>query len=606
MHQSYTGHSYDGKPTDPLGVEPAQMGAGSDPGAALPVHHDSGAGNGALIESHGGAALVSWDNLSSLMGLVPLFVAGEGGRTRLGVYSDVKQMMLQVPLGSAGEARAALAPGAGSLRMPNQDLMAVLRDAARVVPRLEALDMLGPGIHLLDQVVVVVTGGRVLAQRHNERWMENRGPIIGQKVALVGGRDWLPWTVDALNRPGLSLKNLLTILRFGLDQCWGFANPTAGPVLTSICPVVLLLMELWEQLFQGQVIGDSHSGKSKLLDRISSLAPNHFRTTDITVAGLRGLLSQSTLWLAFDEAESDGGSDITRVVEALRAGTQAGHSVVRGRPDGSYAEQMLRTSVLFCAITPIPQRTQDWNRFILFQVDHEPGKADPEVLFKAFLSTSTGLSMTEFAQALFVAVMDSVEAIRDAYATLKTNPPAPLAALEYRLQQTLLPFLAVAEAAGQPTNDIAEAVVDEMLEQAEMAWASSPEQQLRRCVLHGMLPAQAWIPGQDGVSRPALVRTTCLAQIKFNMERNVSAQDISEAGIKLRLEENGTHVWVNWVTAKQTILRNTRFERTPDVTLASIAKNMTGYVNAGRERIGSKQLRGSWFFVSREEIAGIE
>lgn len=95
MHQSsYTGPNYEGNPTDQLGLQPGQMGAGSDPGAALPVHHDPGTGNGMLIESHGGAALGSWDNLSSLRGLVPLFVAGEGGRTRLGVYSDVKQMML--------------------------------------------------------------------------------------------------------------------------------------------------------------------------------------------------------------------------------------------------------------------------------------------------------------------------------------------------------------------------------------------------------------------------------------------------------------------------------------------------------------------------------
>ena len=79
-----------------------------------------------------------------------------------------------------------------------------------------------------------------------------------------------------------------------------------------------------------------------------------------------------------------------------------------------------------------------------------------------------------------------------------------------------------------------------------------------------------------------------------------------EVGIKLRVAEHGVHVWVNWVTAKQTILRNTRFERTPDVKLASIAKNMTGYMNKGRERIGSKQLRGTWFFVPREEIVGIE
>ena len=157
----------------------------------------------------------------------------------------------------------------------------------------------------------------------------------------------------------------------------GISDPIAGPVLASICPVILLLMDLWEQLFEGQVLGDSHSGKSKLLDVFCSLAMNHFRTTDITEAGLRGVLSRSTLWLAFDEAESDGASDVQRVVEALRAGSQAGHTVVRGRPDGSYAEQILRTSVLFCAITPIPQRTQDWNRFVLLQLDQQPGRADP-------------------------------------------------------------------------------------------------------------------------------------------------------------------------------------------------------------------------------------
>lgn len=66
------------------------------------------------------------------------------------------------------------------------------------------------------------------------------------------------------------------------------------------------------------------------------------------------------------------------------------------------------------------------------------------------------------------------------------------------------------------------------------------------------------------------------------------------------------HVWVNWVTAKQTILRGTRFERTSDVTLAGIARNMSGYADSKRERLGGTQLRGVWFFVPREEITGVE
>ena len=109
--------------------------------------------------------------------------------------------------------------------MENADLMAALWDAAKVVPRLEALDALGQGIHALQEAVVVVSGGRVLVKRHPEHWLENRGPIIGQKVALVGGRDWLRWTVADLNRPNLGLFELLTILRSGLQKCWGFRTP---------------------------------------------------------------------------------------------------------------------------------------------------------------------------------------------------------------------------------------------------------------------------------------------------------------------------------------------------------------------------------------------
>ena len=77
-----------------------------------------------------------------------------------------------------------------------------------------------------------------------------------------------------------------------------------------------------------------------------------------------------------------------------------------------------------------------------------------------------------------------------------------------------------------------------------------------------------------------------------------------EAGIKLNRVQEGMLVFVNWVTAKQTILRGTRFEKETEAALAGIAKGMDGYDLAKRERLAGHQARGCWFFVSNMEISG--
>jgi hypothetical protein len=108
------------------------------------------------------------------------------------------------------------------------------------------------------------------------------------------------------------------------------------------------------------VTGDAGSGKSTL-DRLLSIVMGGEQglvtTTDATEAGLRSVVRQSTLPIAFDEAEADN----RRMAGVIKFARQAasGGMVLRGSADHKGAEFRVRSCFLFSSILIPPLGDQD-------------------------------------------------------------------------------------------------------------------------------------------------------------------------------------------------------------------------------------------------------
>lgn len=133
------------------------------------------------------------------------------------------------------------------------------------------------------------------------------------------------------------------------------------------------------------ITGDAGTGKSTAQDLIRGVLGGTgamLRGTDVTEAGVRQYLMQSTVPVLLDEAEPDADERRSRIGDVVKLARQAasGGVVLRGGQDHQGREFKARSSFLFSSILVPPLLDQDISRLALLELlPMEPGAVAPKL-----------------------------------------------------------------------------------------------------------------------------------------------------------------------------------------------------------------------------------
>ena len=410
----------------------------------------------------------------------PIAYEKDGAQTWLVVYSKRDGRLYRLSLSPGVHIEGQLAPLVGPVKpfvekavyphfqeqSTNQDvryrdiLLTALQEWARQVPPMDTFRRKASGVHILGDAALVVSGSRALLRQVGQPWTELQSPVIYRSEATylaecVAGDEWLPFTVDQLNRP-LSIDALAAfkLLEGLLRAAWKFRQDS-DYTLHALMPFAFTVADLFPRKPTIHVMAPSASGKSRLLKGYygrsegesypvgGPLVLNSMNVDDISVAGLEKLANAGLL-LIVDEQEIEQQPHVKGVVRTTRSASTAGSRTVRGKPEGGTRESFVHFPALFASIDPIAKEDQDINRWVVTEPVHEDERAAPEDVAQDYWHRE-GVDPAEVRRTIFKWSVEHAAELRKAYAQVRANPVEGIKASSH-YREALLPALAVAKA----------------------------------------------------------------------------------------------------------------------------------------------------------------
>ena len=396
----------------------------------------------------------------------------------------------------------------------NDILSAVVMEWARQVPWIDTFRRKASGVHILGDAALVVSGPHALLRQAGQPWTELQSPVIYCSEATYlaecgAGDDWLPFTVDQLNRP-LTLDALAVyrLLEGLLHEAWKFKQDS-DYTLHALMPFAFIVADLFPRRPTIHVMAPSASGKSRLLKGYygksegesypvgGPLVPNALTVDDISAAGLEKLANAGLL-LIVDEQEIEQQPHVKGVVRTTRSASTAGSRTVRGKPEGGTREFSVHYPALFASITRLAEMDQDINRWVVTEPVHEDARPAPEDVAQDYWHRK-GVDPAEVRRTVFKWSVEHAAELRKAYAQVQADPVEGDIKMSSHYKEALLSALAVAKAI-LPDDEypqIAAKLLEEKSESWQQARSVTGEGVWEMILNTGFLPALGL---EDGIT----------------------------------------------------------------------------------------------------------
>lgn len=311
----------------------------------------------------------------------------------------------------------------------------------------------------------IVCGADVFAVRrddgHNTIYEQLEGPSDNGIIFDVGikGNVEEPWFPGGLSVKKLDdgknadLKKLYNDLVHLFDIGYKFKNQDITTKLLAALMLAYPTMDAFERPLLMFVTGDTSSGKTSLLSTFSGLGYGQIRllhasqgTENYTAASVASMCNCNSLLLALDEFESTDnrtGEEVRKILEMVRPLISGEARRVRGRPDGTHYESILRMPIIFSAIQGA-ERPQDLNRMLIVEMKKIAGKNSPvTVILDEFGEARIEEMGREIATAMYphaLTLAQHEKDIRHEFRELQTSLPFTV---EWRFASSLYSALAV-------------------------------------------------------------------------------------------------------------------------------------------------------------------
>jgi len=344
-----------------------------------------------------------------------------------------------------------------------------VQSLARGAPDFMSSRQYRQGYHCIDlptkqRVEYIVCGADVFALRREGdklTYEQLEGPSDNGVIFDVGIRGNVeePWFPTGLSVKKLEdgkdtdLKKLYDDLVHLFDIGYKFKNQDITTQLLAALMLTFPVMDAFERPLLMFVTGDTSSGKTSLLSTFSGLGYGQVRllyasqgTENYTAASVASMCNANSLLLVLDEFESSDnrmGEEVRKILEMVRGLISGETKRVRGRPDGSHYESILRMPIIFAAIQGA-ERPQDLNRMLMIEMKKITGKNSPiTVILDEFgedriaeMGRQIATAMYPHAQVLAQYEKEIRKEFRDLQATLPFT-------VEWRFASSLFSALAV-------------------------------------------------------------------------------------------------------------------------------------------------------------------
>jgi len=271
-------------------------------------------------------------------------------------------------------------------------------------------------------VEYLVCGADVFAIRRDGpkvTYEQLEGPSENGIIFDVGikGNVEEPWYPGGLSIKKLNdgkeadLKKLYDDLVHLYDIGYKFKNQEVTTQLLAALMLVFPIMDAFERPLMLFVSGDTHSGKTSLLSTFSGLGYAGIRllyasqgTENYTAASVASMCNCDSRLAVLDEFESNNtrtGEEVRKILEMVRGLISGETRRIRGRPDGTHYESILRMPIIFAAIQGA-ERPQDLNRMLMVEMKKIKGKNNPvNVILHEFGQTRIEEMAHEVTTAMF-------------------------------------------------------------------------------------------------------------------------------------------------------------------------------------------------------------
>jgi hypothetical protein len=348
----------------------------------------------------------------------------------------------------------------------------------------------------------------------------------------------------------------------------------------------------------------SNSGKSKLLnglyhghepDMLGGLCPCSHLVTDFSTAGLLGALANTSMPVLLDEFESSEKRQdaVNEVLALLRASSTGGAGRLRGTKDLRARIDRLSLPVLAGSIEPIGQNDADANRWLVTELEHDPGHDHPRNTTLQVVR-ERGIKWNELRRAVALGLTARVGELEQAFHGLREDRSIPgRESVDSRFLEGILPLLAVAKVLGQDWREIARVIIVAKCGDIVEARKSRRGNRLLETLLATPITiCDDWTG--TGTTR-ITTRTTLRAQI----DEGKKTVNLPEYGIRLEQERGKYALFVYFPTAMRSdLLRGSEFAAAPARHLTQIARDCDFWIDGAHvKKLGGSAQRVTVFHI---------
>lgn len=429
------------------------------------------------------------------------------GTTSLLVWSRRKKVMREIPLNSVSSMRGVLEADLGMLdvfiqqelgeppflsykldakgnpraipfNVKRQFIMdhfahAMSALAGRSKPH-DFLRELGQGVHFVEneqghQEVLIVNGARFYqgqVEGDRVRYRELVSPLVGKYYFRLNSTPWSRFIdgVESLDSgmdydPG----KLFSAIRSIIDAGWVFYNQELDVTYLAGLVLYTTVADVFKSMVLTALGGDTHSGKSTLMQIIGGDQYPHLRLceastvyADFSAAGLRQERSGSRIPVLLDEFEDNdkGNGKTERKILAVRETLEIlrdmreGAKTVRGSSGGKSVQYNLCFPAIIAGIYTM-QEPRDVNRYV--PITHKKIEAHRESAEKYINDMFTPEQLKDIRRGVTLCFLPRipqlVSTFKEVTKEFSDNANLPPDLLE-RLKQNLMPVTAILKACG--------------------------------------------------------------------------------------------------------------------------------------------------------------
>lgn len=545
--------------------------------------------------------------------------------TVLTVWSKSRGESIDLSLSSPRQVMAALAPELGDVVswitrvQPGVDPKSaanVLTSAmSRMVFELKArggLNILAQGIHMVDGCPVMVDRGAAYIQKDGE-WCPVSSPIVGDSAFIRANPDltpWCPWDVEDINAPlHYSPEQALVLVFEIIKRGWTFRDKDVDVWIHTLLMFALPWSCLWSRKPMVHVRAPSNSGKSKLLnglyhghepDMLGGLCPCSHLVTDFSTAGLLGALANTSMPVLLDEFESSEKRQdaVNEVLALLRASSTGGAGRLRGTKDLRARIDRLSLPVLAGSIEPIGVNDADANRWLVTELEHEPGHEHPRnTTLQAVREFS--IKWNELKRSVALGLAGRVDELSQAFHELREDTTIPgRESVDSRFLEGILPMLAVAKVLNQDWRSVAKSIIEAKCGDIVEARTNRRGNRLLETLLATPITLQDEWAGATGSTKSSQ-RTTIHAQL----DGAKKTLNLPEYGVRCELAGRYYNLYIYFPTAlRSELFRGSEFATAPARHLTQIARDCDFWVGANTlKKMGAMPQRVTLFRVPLED-----